>query len=153
RGRGAAVVLASGFAISLTTLSGGMVPALADPPRQPAPPVTTTAPTATTTQPPVTTTDGLPVPAVTLTLAPEQGGPGTPVKATTPGFGVCLDNLQSMSLWWDAHQVLPASNVRSVNAGTGSVAADFMVPDNASTGRHTVTARCYPPPDSSRVAV
>ena len=146
--RGAAVVLASGFAISLTMLFGGMVPALADP----APPVTTTAappapvdpPSVTTTTPPVTTTEP---PATTtkararpqdLTLDPPQGGAGTTVTATTTNR-VCFDNPQSMSLQWDDG---PLDLASAPVAGTNGVEAKFAVPDPAPAGLHKVTAQC-----------
>jgi len=89
----------------------------------------------------------------TLTLAPEQGGPGKLVTATTTGFGACLDSPQKMSLQWD-DRWLSASNPRIVNRDFGSLAADFTVPDDASTGKHTVTALCeHVPPASATFTV
>jgi hypothetical protein len=91
----------------------------------------------------------------TLTLAPPQGGPGTPVTATTTGFGACLDAPQKMSLRWDDHP-LPATNARIVNRDNGSLAADFTVPDDAFAGTHTVTALCggaYPTPPATFTVV
>ncbi len=68
----------------------------------------------------------------TLTLAPEQGGPGMSFTATAMDFGVC----RAMSFQWD-HQP-PQHSI----AGIDSVAVDLAVPNDAWTGAHTVTATC-----------
>jgi hypothetical protein len=112
------MVLALGYAMSLTALCGGTVPAHADPP------------------------------APELTVAPEQGQPGAPFKATISGFGVCLgtnanirvvDRPYTMSLQFDQSELRPTS---AVNADDGSVVADIAVPGDATAGRHTVRAQC-----------
>jgi hypothetical protein len=92
--------------------------------------VTTTASAVTTTKAPVTARQ-------TLTLAPEQGGPGTAVAVMTTGL--CLDSPQKMSLQWD-NRSLHITN--GPTPGTASVTAQFAVPDDASTGPHTVKALC-----------
>src|ERR1700716_957587 len=72
RGRGVAVVLASGAAISLTALTGGMVPALADPVTETT--ATTTAATAPSTAviPRQTVSD---IPSATVQAPPTTQAP------------------------------------------------------------------------------
>ncbi len=73
-----------------------------------------------------------------LALSPEQGGPGTRVKATASGLGACLGGSANTISWqWDGGplQTSPAQTDGSI--------VTFEVPADASpTDGHTVTASC-----------
>ena len=74
-----------------------------------------------------------------LTLAPDQGGPGTEVTATfmfDMGFGNCLANWRTGWFRWDDQPLQPSS------VDLNSLSVTFEVPADASTGPHTVTATC-----------
>jgi hypothetical protein len=83
-----------------------------------------------------------------VALAPDHGGPGTPLTATATGFEACLANifnreeepLYAVSFQWDADPPVDPT----VSAEDGSrQAADFTVPANAKTGQHKVSALCH----------
>ena len=78
RCRGVAVVLASGAAISLTALTGGMVPALADPAIE----TTITAPSRPVAPPPVADIPAPPPVAPVVPEAPQTVEPPPQTQAT-----------------------------------------------------------------------
>jgi hypothetical protein len=81
-----------------------------------------------------------------LTLAPDQGGPGTSFTATATGFAPCLEGWygggpHTMSFYWDDRDLAPSQT----GIGTGDndrVQVDFTVPDDANTGAHKVAVWC-----------
>ena len=65
----------------------------------------------------------------TLTLAPAKGDPGTSFTATAADFGAC----RTVSFQWDDTPLGP---------GNDGLVGNFVVPNDASTGEHKVTATC-----------
>ncbi|WP_137993235.1 IPT/TIG domain-containing protein [Streptomyces vilmorinianum] len=68
-----------------------------------------------------------------LALDPTEGAKGTPVQANGTGF-TCPD----VDILWDGDQLLANPSVSE----TGTFAADFAVPDDATPGEHPVRAQC-----------
>jgi hypothetical protein len=73
-----------------------------------------------------------------LALSPEQGRPGTRVKATASGLGACLDGSANTISWqWDG------GPLQTSPAETDGSTVTFDVPAGASSSdEHTVTASC-----------
>ncbi len=123
--RGAAVVLALGAAISLTALSAGMVPALADdPPYEPTDVASETAYATTTEYPPETIAPVATEPVLTpepLPATPETTTSDSASSSTTPSFS--SSSTTSTTATTQPSTESSATSSAAVSTTSGSVAA------------------------------
>lgn len=151
-GRGAAIVLASGCAISLTALSGGMMPALADPMTET---TVTTDPGATAY---VTTTEYAPVttpPAVVTTSAPAT----TPLVLTTSdsaSFSTTTSSSTTEATSTTASTTASATGSEVTSTGMTTPVAPSSTPSNTVPSAHVTPTeepqRLQAPPQDVEIA-